>query len=91
MCALGRDAYVFESVKILFAKLEVHRHGVGLTTLIFDTSADTALELGFATYGTNTPCVINGKFLDWIDVQVPLLNGTCDVAAESVHNVGGPK
>ncbi|HYB66893.1 MAG TPA: hypothetical protein VEC43_01080 [Candidatus Acidoferrales bacterium] len=50
----------------------------------------TALELGFATYGASTPCVAKGLYLNWIDVQVPLQNGTFDVAAESVHSLGPP-
>ena len=49
------------------------------------------LELGFATYGTNTQCSSSGRFLNWIDVQVPILNGTFSVANESVHVLGGSK
>jgi hypothetical protein len=49
------------------------------------------LELGFATYGANTQCFTSGKFLNWIDVQIPVLNGTISIANESVHVVGGPK
>ncbi len=49
------------------------------------------LELGFVTYGTNTQCFTSARFLNDIDVQVPILNGTFSVANESVHVVGGQK
>jgi hypothetical protein len=48
------------------------------------------LELGFVTYGTNTQCFTSDRFLNDIDVQVPILNGTFSVANESVHVLGGP-
>lgn len=49
------------------------------------------LELGFVTYGTNTQCFTSGKFLNDIDVQIPILNDNFSVANESIHVVGGPK
>jgi len=51
----------------------------------------TVLDLGFGTSGANTPCLPYGKFLNWLDVQVPLSNGTFDVAAAAVHSLGGSK
>jgi len=50
-----------------------------------------ALELGFATYGPHTACNEGGPWQDWIDVQVPIQNGSYAVGIESVHSVGGPK
>jgi len=55
------------------------------------TPGYTALELGFATYGVNTPCFEQGGFLNWIDVEVPLVNGTFNVAAETVTSMGPPR
>lgn len=55
------------------------------------TTLPDALELGFATYGSGTPCAENGHWSNWIDVQVPLESGSFIVSAESVHSTGGPK
>ena len=52
--------------------------------------ATHVLELGFATWGPNTLCVNHGRWLNWIDVQVPLINGTYDVTAEHI-GISGPK
>ena len=48
------------------------------------------LEFGIETWVTNTLCVNHGRWLNWIDVQVPLINGTYDVTAEHI-GISGPK
>jgi len=49
------------------------------------------LELGFVTAGPATACVYPNHWINDIDVQIPILNGTYDMAAENVASLGGPK
>lgn len=69
----------------------------GIVIVGLETSNNTTfqppnvLELGFATYGPNTQCSTSGRYINDIDVQVPILNGTFSVANESVHVLGGSK
>jgi hypothetical protein len=55
------------------------------------TQLPDSLEIGFATYGAGTSCGETGHFLSWIDVQIPVVNGTYYVAGESVHMTGSFK
>lgn len=49
-------------------------------------------ELGFATWGPNTSCSESGSsWTTWLDVQVPVQNGTYNFGAEQVHLTGGHK
>ena len=55
------------------------------------TDLPNVLELGFVTAGTATACGYPTNWTSNIDVQIPILNGTFDVAAERVASLGGPK
>ena len=56
------------------------------------TLLPNATELGFASYGPGTSCTESGSsWAQWIDVQVPILDGGYNLTGESVHLVGGAK
>jgi hypothetical protein len=58
---------------------------LGVTTRLPDR-----LELGFYTNGTSTTCITGPRtWMNSIDVQVPIINGSYNVAAESVYKLGG--
>jgi hypothetical protein len=48
------------------------------------------LELGFVTDGSQTTCV-NPVWVNNIDVQIPIINGTYAVGKETVLSTGGPR
>lgn len=87
--AVNETRYVFASFDNMTQRVQTVG---GVTTRLPD-----ALELGFSTRGAATSCsggaigVGPDAFTNWVDVQVPIINGTFQVAGESVSSLGGPR
>ena len=87
--AVNGSRYVF----VTFDNMTERVQTVGNVT----TKLPDALELGFSTRGAATSCsggaIGRGPdaFTNWIDVQVPIINGTFQGAQETVGSLGGPK
>ena len=82
---IGNSLYVFASYDNQTQNIQTYKN---VTTTLPDD-----LELGFTTRGAATSCNEGPTvpFINFVDVQVPIISGKYDLGSATVTNMGPPK
>jgi len=85
LTSIGRTLYVFASYDNQTGNVQT----IGNVTTILPDD----LEIGFTTRGAATVCGEGATvpFSNYVDVQVPIIHGAYDVAAEMITSLGPPR